>query len=50
VAIAGARGETAIGYRIEQGAAGVPSVVLNPAKGVQVHLGERDQVVVIAPV
>jgi ion channel POLLUX/CASTOR len=50
VAAALARGETAIGYRVEHGAAGAPSVVLNPGKGAQVHLGAGDQVVVIAPV
>jgi ion channel POLLUX/CASTOR len=50
VAVARARGETAIGYRIEDGASGVPSVVLNPPKGEHVRLGEGDQVVLIAPV
>jgi ion channel POLLUX/CASTOR len=50
VAVARARGETAIGYRIEHGAAGAPNVVLNPAKGEHVQLDEGDQVVVIAPV
>jgi hypothetical protein len=50
VAVARPCGETAIGYRIEHGASGAPSVVLNPRKGEHVHLGEGDQVVVIAPV
>jgi ion channel POLLUX/CASTOR len=50
VAAARARGETAIGYRIEHGPGGLPTVVLNPHKGDPVTLGSGDQVVVIAPV
>jgi Trk K+ transport system NAD-binding subunit len=50
VAAARARGETAIGYRIERGPDGLPSVVLNPPKTDLVQLRGTDQVVVIAPV
>jgi len=50
VAAARARGESAIGYRIEHGTGGPPVVVLNPHKGDSVTLGGGDQVVVIAPV
>jgi hypothetical protein len=50
VAAARARGETAIGYRMEHGADGLPAVVLNPPKNDPVTLGDGDQVVVIAPV
>jgi voltage-gated potassium channel Kch len=50
VAAARARGETAIGYRIEHGPGGLPAVVLNPHKSDPVTLGGGDQVVVIAPV
>jgi ion channel POLLUX/CASTOR len=50
VAAARARGETAIGYRMEHGADGLPAVVLNPPKNDSVTLGDGDQVVVIAPV
>jgi voltage-gated potassium channel Kch len=48
-AAARARGEIAIGYRIER-ADGLPEVVLNPPKSSMVELDERAQVVVIAPV
>jgi ion channel POLLUX/CASTOR len=50
VAAARARGESAIGYRIERGPGGRPVVVLNPHKADPVTLGDGDQVVVIAPV
>ena len=50
VAAARARGESAIGYRIEHGPAGLPVVVLNAHKSDPVTLGGGDQVVVIAPV
>ena len=50
VAAARARGESAIGYRIEHGPGGLPVVVLNPHKTDPVTLGGGDQVVVIAPV
>ncbi len=50
VAAARARGESAIGYRIEHGPGGLPVVVLNPHKTDPVTLGSGDQVVVIAPV
>jgi ion channel POLLUX/CASTOR len=50
VAAARARGETAIGYRVEHGSGGLPAVVLNPSKSSPVSLAEGDQVVVIAPV
>lgn len=50
VAAARARGETAVGYRIEHGSNGLPAVVLNPPKSAEVSLGGSDQVVVIAPV
>jgi ion channel POLLUX/CASTOR len=50
VAAARARGESAIGYRIEHGPGGLPVVVLNPPKTDPVTLGGGDQVVVIAPV
>jgi voltage-gated potassium channel Kch len=50
VAAARARGETAIGYRIEHGSGGLPAVVLNPSKSSPVSLADGDQVVVIAPV
>jgi voltage-gated potassium channel Kch len=50
VAAARERGESAIGYRIEQGRDGLPAVVLNPHKSDPVTLGEGDHVVVIAPV
>ena len=50
VAAARARGESAIGYRIERGPGGLPVVVLNPHKRDPVTLGGGDQVVVIAPV
>jgi hypothetical protein len=50
VAAARARGESAIGYRIEDGPDGLPAVVLNPHKSDPVTLGVGDQVVVIAPV
>ena len=50
VAAARARGESAIGYRIERGPGGLPVVVLNPHKTDPVALGGGDQVVVIAPV
>jgi hypothetical protein len=50
VAAARARGESAIGYRIEHGPGGLPLVVLNPHKTDPVTLGGGDQVVVIAPV
>jgi voltage-gated potassium channel Kch len=49
VAAARARGETAIGYRIERGADGFPAVVLNPPKTDPVAVTGDDQVVVIAP-
>jgi voltage-gated potassium channel Kch len=50
VAAARARGESAIGYRIEHGPGGLPVVVLNPHKSDSITLGGGDQVVVIAPV
>jgi ion channel POLLUX/CASTOR len=50
VAAARARGETAIGYRIEHGPDGLPSVVLNPPKTDVVQLRAADRIVVIAPV
>jgi ion channel POLLUX/CASTOR len=50
VAAARARGETAIGYRIEHGPDGLPSVVLNPPKTDFVQLRAADKVVAIAPV
>jgi ion channel POLLUX/CASTOR len=50
VAAARARGESAIGYRIEHGPGGLPVVMLNPHKTDPVTLGGGDQVVVIAPV
>jgi len=50
VSAARARGETAIGYRIERGPDGLPAVVLNPSKREPVTLGDGDHVVVIAPV
>jgi hypothetical protein len=50
VAAARARGESAIGYRIEHGSDGLPAVMLNPPKTAEVTLGTDDQVVVIAPV
>jgi Trk K+ transport system NAD-binding subunit len=50
VAAARARGESAIGYRIEHGPDGLPAVVLNPHKSDPVTLGVGDRVVVIAPV
>jgi hypothetical protein len=50
VAAARARGETAIGYRIEHGRDGLPNVELNPPKPDIVELRADDQVVVIAPV
>src|SRR5918994_1390458 len=46
VAAARARGESAIGYRIEHGPGGLPVVVLNPHKTDPVTLGGSDQVVV----
>ncbi len=45
-----ARGEVAIGYRRQKGAAGVPENVLNPPKSATVQLGDDDRIVVIAPV
>jgi ion channel POLLUX/CASTOR len=50
VAAARAKGESAIGYRIEHGPGGLPVVVLNPHKRDLITLGGGDQVVVIAPV
>jgi ion channel POLLUX/CASTOR len=50
VAAARARGESAIGYRMEHGPGGLPVVVLNPPKTDPVTLDGGDQVVVIAPV
>ena len=50
VAAARARGETAIGYRIEHGPSSLPAVIVNPPKRDPVTLGGGDQVVVIAPV
>jgi voltage-gated potassium channel Kch len=49
VAAARARGEVAIGYRVDDDGDGVPEIVMNPPKSQTVALAPNDRVVVIGP-